>query len=118
MQISQNNNQSFGINLIKFEDKASQELFNAKNKAIPAKTMAKVMEEVKQMKPKIGPDIDVYIGRSYQDGLNTLTYRENEKDVIGKAFDKINCMCNNTPEKIVNAFHRLVNKVDEFRALK
>lgn len=116
MQISQNNNQSFGINLIKFEDKASQELFNRKNRAISPKVMTKVMEEVKQMKPKNGPDIDVYIGRSYQDGLSTLTYRENSKDTIGKAFDKINAQYNHTSDSILNAFRRLVNKVDEYRA--
>ena len=116
MEISQNNNQSFGINLIKFEDKASEALFNRKNRAIPPKQLAKVLEEVKQMKPKTGPDIDVYIGQSYKDGLSTLTYRENSKDVVGKAFDKINAQYNHTPDSIRNAFHRLINKVNEYRA--
>ncbi|MBR1753658.1 hypothetical protein IJ732_02375 [bacterium] len=116
MQVTQSNNTSFGINLIKFEDKASKELFQSKNRFIGNKAMANMWNEIKQMKPQKGPDIDVYIGQAFKDDkFSTLTCRKDSGDILGKAFAIIEGT-DHSSKSIIKAFKKIIRSVDEYRA--
>ncbi len=116
MQISQSQNkQSFGINMVKFEDELAKETFNAKNILISKAKMAKVWQEIGNMKPKVGPDIDVFIGCDSLNGfMSRLTYN-GSKSMSNMGDAEIKGGFFHTPKRILNAFKELINVVNEDR---
>jgi hypothetical protein len=117
MQVSNNNNTSFGINLVRFENKEAKDFFNSKNTLIGKNAMARMWNEIKDLKPKKGPDIDVYIGRSTDDKFSTLTCKQTVGDkVFQKAFAKIDGENEHTSNGIIKAFKDVIYQINKDRA--
>lgn len=124
MQISQNQNQtSFGINSIKFTSDVAKEAFAKATKKIPSEKMANVLQEIKGMKPKMGPDIDTFIGVHSAGGsgiyLNVKAEGKNNIHNIGTTFSEIfKEESVVTPKTLLKAFKKLVKNVDTARMEK
>ena len=122
MQISQSNNQtSFGINSIKFTSPVAKQAFEKATKKIPSEKMAGILQEIKNMKPKHGPDVDAFIGTFSAGGsgvyLNARIYEgKNNVQDIGTTFSSIfKKESTVTPKTLLKAFKNLINNVDNKR---
>ena len=118
MQISQSNNQtSFGIRSIKFDSKDAKAAFQAATKKIPSEKMSQVLEEIRALKPKKGPDIDTFI--TSVNGVYSFSKKnpfEGKTQYMDRPFkwwftDKSEI----TPKTMLRAFKNLVKSVDEDR---
>lgn len=118
MNVSQNNNNtSFGINLVRFEDKASKNIFHAKNRFISPEGIDYMWEHISKIKPKHGPDVDVFISKS-TDGLYNVLYTKNiENGSTVKTYQKVFAEEDeNTVTGIIDAFKKLVKQIDHHRS--
>ena len=125
MNISQSGNQnpSFGINSIKFQSNIAKEAFAKATKKIPSETMTNVLKEIKGMKPKIGPDVDTFIG-TYSLGytgnyLNVTADKEKgiqdlgtKMSIVFKSQEEV------TPKSMLKAFKKLIAGIDKARMEK
>lgn len=120
MQISQNNNNtSFGIHMVRFEDKASKSIFNAKNRFIQPESLDYMWEQISKIKPKHGSDVDVFISKSTDGLYNVLYTKAVENGSTVKTYQKIHAgEDENTVSGIVQAFKDLVKQIDHHRAKK
>ena len=121
MQIGHNDNgTSFGFNNIKFLDESAEQLFKIKSKHIKQDVLTKVLEEVKNIKPKSGPDVDVFIGAFGKDTKHPysyLTYQE-PNSLIRKGYAYIHEAKKHTIDGIIETFKNLANQVDERRVIE
>ena len=112
MQISKSNNSilSFGINSVKFSPEVAKCLFKQKARNIKEEKLTKVFEKVKNIKPKKGPDIDVFTC-GFGDCIRSAT---GEGSVIG--IDKVIFSgFKITPKSLIKGFKDLVKSVDKER---
>lgn len=120
MQLGQSRPTSFGFNSIKFVDEASEQVFNRKNKCIKSDVLKQTLEEVKNFKPNIGTDVDVFItgvlkGTKYE--ATCLTYQE-KGSLIRKGCVQINEIKDHTVKGIKDAFQKLAKQVDDIRLME
>ncbi len=118
MQISQNNQQSFGIKMVRFDGEAAKQIFKKHTKF--QKNLPDMWQEISKIKPsKINDDACVSICKDLKHDLFLMGRLESElnhkgealsKNMVGNVFQKIDDF---SREGIVNAFKNLVNKIDK-----
>lgn len=108
MQINKVGNQSFGINLLKYENDAAKVLFESQTTKISKHKMNSVWKKVSKMKPKVGPDIDVFVKKFPQD-VTALSVQPHYEAVEFMPENKM------TAKDIVNHFKNLIKSVNENR---
>lgn len=115
MQISQNNNPSFGINSVKFTNSLVKSEFEEMTKKISPKKLTKMWEEIKNIKPNKGPDVDVFINGSMLSygrlGLQHPTVNLEVRK--GKNTSIVERVLEGKPKKIIEGFKNLITKVDK-----
>ncbi len=115
MQISQNNNPSFGINSVKFTNSLVKSEFEEMTKKISPKKLTKMWEEIKNIKPNKGPDVDVFINGSLLSygrlGLQHPTVNLEVRK--GKNTSIVEHVLEGKPKKIIEGFKNLITKVDK-----
>lgn len=120
MQVGPNNNTSFGFNAIKFLDESAEQVFNKKNSKIKPEALKQVLEEIKNIKPTVGTDVDVYVS-SWLPGTKNeasyLTYKE-KGSLIRKGYVELREMTKHTVEGIKEAFQKLAKQVEETRLME
>ena len=102
-----------------FLDEGAEQLFNMKNKHLNKEKLANVLNEVKNIKPTSGPDVDVFIGicgKNSKTPVSYLTYKE-PNSLIRKGFIYIENK-KHSLENILNAFKKLANQVDSTRIME
>ncbi len=109
MQIGQNNSTSFGIKTINYASPKTKEFFNTGLKHVKNEKLTQMWDEIRQIKPKIGNDVDVLVTKL---GINSvyLDYTKNNGTYLlqkvqndGKVIEPVN---------LIEAFKNLVAKID------
>ena len=130
MQVNNVNNTSFGINAVRFLEQEAVDNFNKMARTMDYNQQFKMFQEIKNIKPKIGPDVDVFVGSAKKLGSNDDVYLSAQSKLNKQeGFEILNSRMNDnyencfegfkhalSKEQIVNTFKKLVNSVDEARA--
>lgn len=120
MQVGQNNNTSFGFNAIKFLDEGAEQVFNKKNSKIKPAVLQQALNEIKNLKPTVGSDVDVFVCAIDKGGkkeASYLTYKE-KGSLIRKGCVQLNEIKNHTVDGLKEAFQKLSKQVDETRLME
>lgn len=115
MQISQNNNPSFGINSVKFTNFLVKSEFDEMTKKISPKKLTKMWDEIKNIKPNKGPDVDVFINGSFISYGHPLSPHPTVNLEVrkGKNTSIVEHVLEGKPKKIIEGFKNLITKVDK-----
>lgn len=114
MQISQNNNPSFGIKSVRFTSPRVKSNFEEMTKKVSPKKLANMWDEIRTIKPKKGPDIDVFIDNSLMSyGVPGYQYTPVKLGAKKGKTTVSEFVLEGKPEKIIDAFKTLVSKVEK-----
>ena len=135
MQVTKvnNNNTSFGINAVRFLSEEAQSNFDRMARNMNFNQKFFLLEEIKNIKPKSGPDVDVFVGNgarfsrpndvflsaqskvNQQEGIRILDSAKNDAVFTGDLEDLKGTL---SRKQIIQAFKNLIADVDSSRASK
>ena len=114
MQISQSQNQtSFGIRSISFDTPYAKSTFKNLTKNFSSEKMTQLLEDIKNIKPKVGPDIDAFI--TNVPSVYSFSKERPFEGLQQPLYTKFLFKEKVTPKSILKAFKNLVKNVDASR---